>query len=89
MNTAVGTRYCQAPELFLPKNTEKGNYDYKADLWSLGVLIYYLCTQKLPFDDPNSEILKDKIINVYYDTDIDVSPDFKELISKLLKKDPK
>ena len=89
MNSAVGTLYYQAPELFEPRLADRGKYYYKADLWSLGVLIYNLCTRKLPFDDPNSEILKEKIRNVYYDMDINVSRDLKELIRKLLKKDPK
>lgn len=32
-----------APEVFL------GTYDLPADVWSLGVLLYYLCTKELPF----------------------------------------
>ena len=37
LNSTVGTRYYQAPELFLLLDTTGGKYNYKADLWSLGV----------------------------------------------------
>ena len=64
LNSKVGTKYCQAPELFILLGTAGVKYNYRADLWSLGVLIYSLCTQQLPFDDPDPEKLKEKIINV-------------------------
>ena len=47
--STTGTTYCQAPEMFLPLDIAGGKYNYRADLWSLGVLIYLLCTNELPF----------------------------------------
>ena len=70
LNSTVGTRYCQAPELFLPLDTIGGKYNYRADLWSLGVLIYSLCTLQLSFYDPDK--LKEKIICGYYNTEINI-----------------
>ena len=39
----VGTIYTMAPEVL------KGNYSYKADMWSLGVVAYMLLTSCIPF----------------------------------------
>ena len=72
--------------MFEPSINTEGNYNYRVDLWSLGVLIYFLCTQELPFDNPN---LERKIINVSYNMEIDIPEDFKILICKLLQKEPK
>ena len=40
----------QAPERLLNKP-----YDTKADIWSLGCILYYLCALRHPFQDDQSE----------------------------------
>ena len=42
--TQTGTPYYTAPEIWSGKK-----YDYKCDIWSLGVLIYEMCCLKMPF----------------------------------------
>ena len=42
----TGTLNFKAPELL-----NNDPYDMKADIWSLGVLLYFLVTGKLPFAD--------------------------------------
>lgn len=44
-NTAIGTPYYLSPEI-----CESKPYDYKSDMWSLGCVIYELCTLKHAFD---------------------------------------
>ena len=49
--TNVGTKTCNAPEQFDTLIANQGSATYKADVWSLGVLIHYLCSLTLPFMD--------------------------------------
>ena len=43
LNHTVGTSYFIAPEIL------KGEYDEKCDVWSIGVILYYLLSGKYPF----------------------------------------
>eukprot|EP00002_Diphylleia_rotans_P016406 TRINITY_DN3191_c0_g1_i2.p1 TRINITY_DN3191_c0_g1~~TRINITY_DN3191_c0_g1_i2.p1 ORF type:complete len:994 (-),score=170.42 TRINITY_DN3191_c0_g1_i2:482-3463(-) len=46
--TMVGTPYYLSPEII------KGDgYDFKSDIWSLGCILYELCTLNRPFDGDN------------------------------------
>ncbi len=42
--TMVGTPYYLSPEM-----VEGKSYSTKADIWALGVILYQLCSLKLPF----------------------------------------
>ena len=44
MQTQTGTPYYASPEVWLDKA-----YDSKCDIWSLGCVIYELCTGHPPF----------------------------------------
>ncbi len=43
LSTIAGTPYYMAPEVL------EGEYNYKCDIWSLGVLMYVLVSGYLPF----------------------------------------
>lgn len=45
-HTKVGTIYTMAPEVLV---SEDRNYDHKCDIWSLGIIYYYLLYRKLPW----------------------------------------
>ena len=55
LTTVAGTPYYMAPEVL------EGNYGTKADLWSLGVLLYTLVSGYLPFQGNNSHDVFKKI----------------------------
>ena len=43
LSTMAGTPYFMAPEVI------NGAYDFKCDIWSLGVLLYLMLSGYLPF----------------------------------------
>ena len=59
--TVVGTPYYLAPEV-----VESRPYSFKADIWSLGVMLYELCALRPPFDAPSIHLLSMKIVRAQY-----------------------
>ena len=47
-STKTGSPLYSAPEVW-----DSEQYDNKCDIWSLGALIYELCTSKVPFEADN------------------------------------
>ena len=82
LHTVAGTPYYMAPEVL------EGSYTSKADIWSLGVLLYTLVSGYLPFQGNNAAEVFRKIKDVDYHFNhiefANVSADCKDLISKLL-----
>lgn len=83
--TCVGTPYYLSPEL-----CENRPYNNKTDIWSLGCVLYELCTLKHPFEASNLRQLVLKICRGRYDP---LSPrysyDLRSLISQLFKISPR
>ena len=82
--TTVGTPLYIAPEIW-------GNqyYDYKCDIWSLGCIIYELCTLKPPFMGSSFSQLKKAVTSgVYKAIPQYYSNDLKNLISWMIQIDP-
>ena len=83
----LGTLYYAAPELIqnLPYNLE-------VDIWSLGVIIYYIFTGCYPFGGKNEDEIEEKILeeNVEFkDGEWEIiSNKVKDLIEKCLEKNP-
>ena len=50
--TQTGTPYYSSPEVWNDKP-----YDYKSDIWSLGCIVYELCSLRPPFEGRNMEEL--------------------------------
>jgi serine/threonine protein kinase len=80
--THLGTPATMAPEIM--KNQK---YDSKVDLWSVGVIIYQLLFNKLPYPGYKEEAILEKIKNkVPYKQPED--PKLRDLLNKLLVEDP-
>ncbi|RKP38994.1 kinase-like domain-containing protein, partial [Dimargaris cristalligena] len=65
---ATGTLEYMAPELL--QVDQRGRYldaySVKADVWSLGMILYYLCYSKLPFTQiDNVDILRSEILGLH------------------------
>ena len=83
--TVVGTPYYMSPE-----SCQSAPYTAKSDVWSLGIILYELCTLKHPFVADNLLGLVFKIVQEKPDP-IEgdrYSPELIDLISVLLQKDP-
>ena len=82
--TKTGTPYYLAPEVW-----EDRPYDYKCDIWSLGCIIYELCTLLPPFRGTNFKELFNNIKNGNF-TPIsnEYSKDLKQLINWMLIVNP-
>lgn len=83
--TAIGTPYYLSPEI-----CEGKSYNNKSDIWSLGIVLYELCTLRCPFDASNLNGLVLKIIRgVYSPVPAHFTPQLKGLVGLLLSKDPR
>lgn len=85
MHNPNGTAYYIAPEVL------NGEYDYKCDIWSLGVVLYILLCGRPPFKGKsNPEIIKNILKGEYhfnYPSFEKVSEECKQLIGDCLQKD--
>jgi NIMA (never in mitosis gene a)-related kinase 1/4/5 len=82
--TMVGTPYYLSPEII-----ESKPYSFKTDIWSLGVILYELCTLKPPFNAESLHFLALKIVKGQYPSIPNhFSKEMKNLISVLLSVDP-
>lgn len=59
-----------------------------ADMWSIGVILFALLCGYLPFEDPNTAQLYRKILSCQYKPAKWISPEARDLISKILEVDP-
>lgn len=83
--TNLGTPYYMAPEIINEKD-----YDEKADIWSLGCLVYELAALKPPFDAGNAVSLAVKINKGQYQRlPSKYSNDLMTAISKMIQLDPR
>ena len=82
-HTIVGTPYYLSPEL-----CEEKPYNHKSDIWSLGCVLYELCTYRHPFEAKNQGGLIMKIVRgVFNPISTKYSKDLQEMVRVLLLKD--
>lgn len=84
--TSIGTLHFTAPEIML------GNpYNYKCDIWSLGVVLYLMLTFRFPFSDNQSSYLQyyQNVMNKDYPPLPEtVHPIYHKVMEAVLQKDP-
>lgn len=86
-STKLGTPATMAPEVL--KNED---YNWKADIYSLGVISYQLLFKRLPFNGRNEKeiiknIMKSKGIEIPKNCSNKISDDLIDLLNKMLEKD--
>jgi NIMA (never in mitosis gene a)-related kinase len=83
-STQVGTPLYLSPQVWAGKT-----YDYKTDIWSLGVLLYEMCTQNYPFMGLNMNALKQAVCKgKFAPIPGYLNQDFSVLIGKMLQMEP-
>ena len=88
LRTHAGTSYYMAPEIM--QLTEENNYNYKCDLWSLGIIIYELFFKERPYKGISEYAILEEITK-FGKHKIKKTNDelLDDLLNKLLEKDPK
>lgn len=82
---------CGSPLYMAPEIMQLHKYDAKADLWSVGAILFQLVTGKTPFTGNNQIQLLQNIINstdLRFPQDCNLSNDCIDLCKKLLRRNP-
>lgn len=82
MHDWAGTVYTMSPQVL------NGTYNYKADIWSIGVLAFLLLANEKPFKGKNKQVVMQNIKKVKYNFKAHewecISQDAKDFVSSLL-----
>ncbi|KAJ0123371.1 BR serine/threonine-protein kinase [Diaporthe amygdali] len=84
LRTSCGSPHYAAPELLKAKNY-RGD---KTDIWSMGVILFAMLAQRLPFDDPHLPTMLSLSKRALYTMPENFSPDAKDMIRRILVTEP-
>lgn len=85
----VRSTYCGTPIYLAPEMIKEIGHDEFLDIWCIGVLTFELLTGFPPFSGSNMSVLSDNIIKGKIVWPQDINLEAKDLLSKILKTDPK
>lgn len=84
LETSCGSPHYASPEIVSGKS-----YDGTAsDIWSCGIILFALLCGRLPFDDPNIQVLLSKVRAGRFEMPQHLEPSVRSLISRMLTVDP-
>jgi len=95
-DAVIGTPAYQAPEIFGKSNEEEDSHNdslppldpTKEDVWSLGVSLFQAKFMRLPYEGENVYEIFHQIRTIPLEIPPGASPDFVDLVSKMLNADP-
>lgn len=80
---------CGTPNYISPEIATRSSHGLEADVWSLGCMLYTLLVGKPPFDTDAVKSTLTRVVMADYVMPAHLSDNAKDLIDKLLKKNPK
>jgi len=84
LQTQIGTPFYSSPEIWKEKP-----YDFKSDIWSLGCIVFELCSLRAPFRGSNMDDIFKKVIKGKVDHIPNIYSEFlNTIIIKMIKVDP-
>uniref|UniRef100_A0A0G4FUK1 non-specific serine/threonine protein kinase n=1 Tax=Chromera velia CCMP2878 TaxID=1169474 RepID=A0A0G4FUK1_9ALVE len=89
--TDMAATVCGSPLYMAPEILRYKNYDVKADLWSVGAILFEMLFGRPPFDGPNPmQLLKniEAVGRVELPPNHHLSPEVSQLLHRLLTVDP-
>ena len=86
-DTIINT-LCGSPMYMAPEIITRNGYDYKSDLWSVGIILYEMLHGYTPFNVQNFIELIKEIKKKDIQIKVDISEDCRELIYSLCKTNP-
>lgn len=90
--SSLAETLCGSPLYMAPEILRYEKYDHKADLWSVGTVLYEMAAGKPPFRASNHVELLRKIESakdsIHFSSQSRISSDLKSLIRGLLKRNP-
>jgi len=87
-NHRIRNTICGTPLYLPPEMVAESGHNEKADIWCIGVLLFELSTGRVPFGGNDYSTVKYNISRLNISWPSDIEPDIKDLISKILKKNP-
>lgn len=91
LHTLCGTPQYIAPEVYL-NQSESNGYSKEVDLWSAGVLLYFISSGNMPFCEDSDHSIKNKVISCDYEFPEEnwngKSKSLKSYITQFLCRDP-
>lgn len=82
-STACGTASYAPPEVISAKS-----YGFSVDIWSAGIVLFAMCTGRLPFYEANTKKMYEKILYQEPVFPTTMSPSLVDLLRKMLTKNP-
>jgi len=82
------TTFCGTYEYMAPEVVYKKTYDYRVDIWSLGVLLYELIHKEAPYKGRSLDEISKSLAKPQITFHPNIHPEAKDLIQKILKPNP-